>query len=166
MSSGRVGSLFWCETGTTPVGPPPEVAMSVITTTRTAATSSVPTVGSLLRGGAAATVLAAVATAAVAAAGQAVGISLDVAGATIPASGFATLTVIFSVVGLLIAVGLRRFARHPRATWVRTTVALTVLSLVPDVLADAAIGTKVLLMVTHLVAAAIVIPAVARRLRA
>jgi hypothetical protein len=34
------------------------------------------------------------------------------------------------------------------------------------VLADAATGTKVLLMVTHIVAAAIVIPAVARRLRA
>ncbi len=130
------------------------------------ATSSVPTVGSLLRDGAAAIVVAAAATAAVAAAGQAVGISLDVGGATIPASGFATLTVMFSVIGLLIAVGLRRFARHPRTTWIRTTVALTVLSLVPDLVADAAPTTKMLLMVTHLVAAAIVIPAVARRLRA
>jgi hypothetical protein len=138
--------------------------MSAITAHPTATTSSVPTVGSLLRDGAAATVLAAVATAAVAAAGQAVGFSLDVAGAAIPASGFATLTVTFSVVGLLIAVGLRRFARHPRTTWIRTTVALTVLSLVPDVLAGAATSTKILLMVTHLVAAAIVIPAVARRL--
>jgi hypothetical protein len=134
--------------------------------TTAAPTASVPGVGSLLRDGAAATVLAAVATAAVAAAGHAVGISLDIAGAPIPVPGFATLTVIFSVIGLLIAVGLRRFARHPRTTWVRTTVALTVLSLVPDVLADAATGTKVLLMVTHLVAAAIVIPAVARRLPA
>jgi hypothetical protein len=58
------------------------------------------------------------------------------------------------------------FARHPRTAWIRTTVVLTVLSLVPDVLADAAVTTKMLLMVTHLVAAAIVIPAVARRLRA
>jgi hypothetical protein len=138
--------------------------MSAITTTP--ATSSVPTVGSLLRDGAVATVVAAVATAAVATAGSAAGLSIDVAGAAIPASGFATLTVIFSAIGLLIAVGLRRFARHPRTTWIRTTVALTVLSLVPDVLADAATSTKVLLMVTHLVAAAIVIPAVARRLRA
>jgi hypothetical protein len=120
----------------------------------------------ILRDGAGATVLAAVATAAVAA-GQAVGFSLDVAGAPIPASGFATLTVItFSVIGLLIAVGLRRFARHSRTTWIRTTVALTALSLVPDVIADTAATTKILLMVTHLVAAAIVIPAVARRLRA
>jgi hypothetical protein len=140
--------------------------MSATVTAPTATTSSVPTVGVLLRDGAGATALAAVATAAVATAGQAVGFSLDVAGQAIPASGFATLTVIFSVVGLLIAVGLRRFARRPRTTWIRTTVALTVLSLVPDVLADAATGTKALLMVTHLVAAAIVIPAVARRLRA
>jgi hypothetical protein len=35
-----------------------------------------------------------------------------------------------------------------------------------DVLVDAAASTKTLLMVTHLVAAAIVSPAVARRLRA
>ncbi len=59
---------------------------------------------------------------------------------------------------------LRRFARRPRTAWLRTTVALTVLSFVPDVLADAAVATKVLLMLTHVVAAAIVIPAVARRL--
>lgn len=140
--------------------------MSAITTTPTATTSSVPTAGSLLRGGAAATVLAAVATTAVAVAGQAVGISLDVAGAPVPASGFATLTVMFSVIGLLIAMGVRRFARRPRTAWIRTTVALTALSLVPDVLVDAAVTTKMLLMVTHLVAAAIVIPVVARRLRA
>jgi Family of unknown function (DUF6069) len=141
--------------------------MSVSTTATAAVSPSVrPTAASLLRNGAAAIVVAAVATPAVAAAGQAIGISLDIAGAPIPASGFATLTVMFSVIGLLIALGLRRFARHPRTTWIRTTVALTVLSLVPDVLIDAAIATQVLLMVTHLVAAAIVIPVVARRLPA
>ena len=43
-------------------------------------------------------------------------------------------------------------------------VVLTVLSLVPDVIVDAAPATKALLMLTHLVAAAIVVPAVARRL--
>jgi hypothetical protein len=128
--------------------------MSVATATATAATSSVLTIGSLLRAGGVATVVAAVATAAVAGAGQAVGFSLDVASATIPASGFATLSVIFSVIGLLIAVGMHRSAGHPRTTCIRTTVALTVLSLVPDVLAGAATSTKVLLMVTHLVAAA------------
>jgi hypothetical protein len=123
-------------------------------------------VGSLLRGGAVATVLAAAATTIVAAAGHAVGISLAVSGAPIPPSLFATLTVMFSVLGLLIALVLRRFARSPRTAWIRTTVVLTVLSLVPDVLADADGATKALLMLTHLVAAVIVIPAVAWRLRA
>lgn len=135
-------------------------------TIATAPTSSAPTAGSLLRHGAGATVVAAVATSAVAAAGQVVGISLDIAGAPIPVAGFANLTAIFSVIGLLIALGLRRFARHPRTMWIRTTVALTALSLVPDVLVDAATSTRLLLMATHLVAAAIVIPAVARRLPA
>jgi hypothetical protein len=140
--------------------------MSVTCTAAPATTTAAPAVGSLLRGGSVATVVAAAATTAIAAAGQAVGISLAVSGVPIPASGFATLTVIFSVVGLLIALVLRRFARSPRTAWIRTAVALTVLSLVPDVLIDAATSTRVLLMVTHLVAAAIVIPAVARRLRA
>jgi uncharacterized protein DUF6069 len=120
----------------------------------------------MLLSGIAATAVASVATASVAGAGHAAGISLDVAGAPIPLTGFATLTAIFSLVGLVLATVLARFARHPRRAFVRTTVALTVLSLVPDAIADAASGTKVLLMVTHLVAAAIVIPAVARRLSA
>ncbi len=41
---------------------------------------------------------------------------------------------------------------------------LTALSIVPDVILSAAISTKVTLVLTHLVAAAIVIPALARRL--
>ena len=98
--------------------------------------------------------------------GQAAGISLDVGGAPIPVLGFAVLTAFFSLVGLVLAVVLSRVARRPRSTFIRTTVVLTVLSLVPDVIADAAPATKALLMLTHLVAAAIVIPAVARRLSA
>jgi hypothetical protein len=135
----------------------------VSTTSTPAAT---PTVGSLLLAGSAATVTAAVATTLTAAAGEAVGISTAVSGTPIPAYGFAVLTAIFSVLGLVIAVALRRFARRPRTAWLRTTVALTVLSFVPDVLADAAVATKILLMLTHVVAAAIVITAVARRLPA
>lgn len=132
----------------------------------TPAAAHAPTLGSLLLAGSAATVAAAVATALVAAAGEAVGISTAVSGTAIPASGFAVLTVIFSVLGLGIAAALRAFARRPRTAWLRTTVVLTVLSFVPDVLADAAVDTKILLMLTHVVAAAIVIPAVARRLSA
>lgn len=139
------------------------VSIPAATTTATAV-STAPTVGSLLRVGSAATVVAALATVAVAAAGHAVGVSTAVSGAPIPVSGFAVLTGIFSVVGLVIATALHRFARRPRTAWIRTTVALTVLSFVPDVLADATTATKTLLMLTHVVAAAIVIPTVARRL--
>jgi hypothetical protein len=138
------------------------VSATTVPATRTPATA--PAIRSLLLTGAVATVVAAAATALVATAGQAVGISTDMSGAPIPASGFAVMTVIFAVVGLAIATALRRFARHPRTAWIRTTVALTALSFVPDVLADAAGSTKVLLVLTHVVAAAIVIPAVARRL--
>ena len=121
---------------------------------------------SLLGAGAVATVVASAATPVVAAAGRAAGISLDIAGAPIPVLGFANLTAFFSLIGLVLAVVLARTARRPRSTFVRTTVVLTVLSLVPDVIVDAAPDTKALLMLTHLVAAAIVIPAVARRLAA
>lgn len=136
-----------------------------VPTTRTADTTTTAAgLGSLLLTGAAATVAAAAATVVVAAAGQAVGISTDVSGAPIPTMGFGVLTVLFSVIGLVIATGLRRFAGHPRTAWIRTTVALTVISFVPDLLADATVATKLLLMTTHVVAAAVVIPAVARRL--
>lgn len=120
--------------------------------------------GPLVRIGVAATAAAGIATSAVAAAGSAAGISLDVSGAPIPVSGFAVLTVLCSLVGLALAAVLARRARHPRRTFVRTTVVLTALSLVPDLVVDAAPATKVLLMATHLVAAVIVVPALARRL--
>lgn len=123
-----------------------------------------PTTGPLVRTGLAATAVAGLATSTVAAAGSAGGISLDVSGAPIPVPGFAVLTVVCSLVGLALAAVLARRARQPRSTFVRTTVVLTALSLVPDLVADAAPATRVLLMITHLVAAAIVVPAVARHL--
>jgi hypothetical protein len=133
-------------------------------TTTIAATPRVTSTRSLLGTGVVATALASVSTPVVAAAGRAAGISLDIGGASIPLLGFANLTAFFSLIGLVLAVVLARTARRPRSTFVRTTVVLTALSLVPDVLVDAAVATQLLLMLTHLVAAAIVIPAVARRL--
>ncbi|WBB89996.1 DUF6069 family protein [Verrucosispora sp. WMMC514] len=133
--------------------------MSTTANTTRAITSTIGT-------GVVATAAASVATMAVAAAGNAVGISLDIGGAPIPITGFGVLTAVFSLLGVAIAALLSRFARHPRRAFVRTTVVLTMLSLVPDVIVDAAPATKALLMLTHLVAAAIVIPAVARRLAA
>jgi len=131
----------------------------------TATYATTPTRTAALFGtGVLAAVAASAATPIVAAAAQAIGISLDVGGAPIPVLGFGTLTALFSLIGVVMAVVMARVARRPRSTFVRTTVVLTALSLVPDLIAPAAPTTKVLLMLTHLVAAAIVIPAVARKL--
>ncbi|MBQ0902096.1 DUF6069 family protein [Micromonospora sp. U21] len=137
-----------------------------MTTTVNTTRATTSTLGALIRTGVTATVAASAATMAVAAAGHAAGVSLDMGGAPIPVVGFGVLTAAFSLIGVVIAALLSRFARSPRRMFVRTTVVLTVLSLVPDVIADAGTATKALLMLTHLVAAAIVIPAVARRLAA
>jgi uncharacterized protein DUF6069 len=121
--------------------------------------------GSLVRTGLGAAAAASIATTAVAAAGAAAGISLDMGGETLHVLAFAELTAFFSLVGLVLAAVVSRVARRPRSTFVRTTVTLTALSFVPDLIVDAAPATKALLILTHVVAAAIVIPAVARRLR-
>jgi hypothetical protein len=144
---------------------------STVNTTRTANTAdttgtAASSVRALIGTGVAAAVAASAATMVVAAVGHAAGVSLDMSGAPIPVSGFGTLTAIFSLVGVAVAAVMSRVARRPRRTFLRTTVVLTALSLVPDAIADAAPATKALLMLTHLVAAAIVIPAVARRLSA
>jgi len=135
---------------------------ATLTTTR-ATTSGT---AALTRTGVAAAAIASAGTMTVAAVGHAAGISLDMAGEPIPVSGFGVLTAVFSLVGVALAVALSRRARHPRSTFLRTTVVLTAVSFVPDAIADAALSTKALLMLTHVVAALIVIPAVSRRLAA
>jgi hypothetical protein len=115
----------------------------------------------LRRSGAVAGVVAAVATTGVAVAADAIGVPIKIAGESIPMAGFAQLTLLFSAVGIVMAsVMARRFAR-PRHTFVSATLALTALSFLPDALADAQTATKLTLIVTHVVAAAIVIPALA-----
>jgi Family of unknown function (DUF6069) len=138
--------------------------MSTVTTSTDTRVRAPRRIGSVVAAGLTATVCAAAATAAVAALGHAAGISLDVAGQPIPVLGFATLTAFFSAIGIVLAVVLARTVGSPRRAFVRTTVALTALSLVPDAIAPAGGVTIALLMTTHLVAAAIVIPAIARRL--
>jgi len=120
----------------------------------------------LWRAGAAAGAVAAVATTAVVVAARAADIPVAVAGEEIPLAGFAQMTVIATLIGVLLGRVLSRRARRPRHTFTVTTVALTALSLVPDVLVDATAGSKVTLMLTHLVAAAIVIPVLAARVEA
>jgi uncharacterized membrane protein len=99
-------------------------------------------------------VIAAVATTVVAVAARAVGIPLDIQGEAIPILGFAQMVLLGTVIGIVLA-------RHlARATFITATVVLTALSIVPDVLADTG-TTKLTLALTHVVAAAIVIPRLA-----
>jgi hypothetical protein len=101
--------------------------------------------------------VAAVAATAVAAVFQAAGHALSVTDGAIPVLAFAQMVLLSTVVGIVIA-------RHTsRTTFYRVTVALTVLSCVPDVaLGDGALS-KAGLMLTHVVAAAIIVPRLARR---
>ena len=62
---------------------------------------------------------------------------------------------------------LRKLARpqRSRSTFVRTTVVLTALLLiVPDLVVDVSSGSRLVLVLTHLIAAAIIIPTLATRL--
>jgi amino acid transporter len=135
--------------------------------TRTTPSASTPTVERrpVWKHGVAAAVVAAAATTILAAVASTAGISFaDSTGAGIPLAAFAQLTLIFSLVGVGIAAVLARKARRPRRTFVRTAVALTVLSFVPDLTFGFDTGSAAALITLHTVAAAIVVPTLAGRL--
>jgi hypothetical protein len=113
----------------------------------------------LLRTGARAGALAAVATTLIAAAASAAGVSFEIDGEAIPLLGFAQLTLVFTAVGVGIAKVL-----GARTRVVRTLVALTALSIVPDLTFGFDAASAATLIAIHAVAAAIVIPALAGRL--
>ena len=101
--------------------------------------------------------VAAVVVTAVAGAFQAAGHPLSVTGGAIPLLGFAQMVLLSAVVGILIA-------RHTsRTTFYRVTAALTVLSCLPDAAYGDGLLSTTGLMLTHLVAAAIIVPRLARR---
>ena len=131
-------------------------------TTRSA--KPVSTTKSVWKTGVIAGLAASAATAGTAAVAHALDVSLEVGGKAIPVIGFAQMTFVFSLIGTILAVVLARRADRPQHTFLVTTLALTALSIVPDVLADAQTATKFTLALTHVVAAAIVIPALASRL--
>ena len=109
--------------------------------------------------------MAAVTTTLLAAIASAAGVSFaDRTGVSIPIAGFAQLTLAFSLVGVGIAAVMARKARRPRATFVRTAVALTALSFVPDLTFGFDAGSAATLITLHTAAAAIVVPTLARRL--
>jgi amino acid transporter len=135
--------------------------------TRTTPSASTPTAERqpVWKHGVAAAVVASVATTVLAAVASAAGVSFaDRTGASIPLAAFAQLALVFSLVGVGIAAVMARKVRRPRPTFVRTAVALTVLSFVPDLTFGFDTASAATLITLHTIAAAIVVPTLARRL--
>jgi hypothetical protein len=121
--------------------------------------------------GLAATVAGAAVTALVAAVARAADVPLEVASSSdtapeaIPVSGVALLVAICGIVGVVMALGTNRWATRPARAFVLATTVLTAVSLVTPLIAEnATTATRVVLELSHLVAAAIIIPPIAYRL--
>jgi hypothetical protein len=114
-----------------------------------------------------ATVTAMAATTLTAALAQVAGVEFEIpdGGERIPLPGFATMTGFFSVVGVVIALALRRWSARPAERFLWTAVSLTAISLVPPLLSGAAAATIGTLIGLHLVAATVMIGTLTRKLR-
>ncbi|MGW3896606.1 DUF6069 family protein [Micromonospora profundi] len=123
---------------------------------------------SLVGVGLLAALVAVVATTLAAALARAAGVDFEIpdGGEKIPLGGFAFVTGVFSVVGVVIAVAFLRWSARPADRFVWTTVALTAISMVPPLLSGADAATVAALLALHLVPAAVMIPTLARSLRA
>jgi peptidoglycan/LPS O-acetylase OafA/YrhL len=101
-------------------------------------------------------------TTATAAAIHAAGVSFEVEGEMIPLLGFAQMTVLGAVIGGVLLAVLNRRSSTPRRRFLQTTVVLTALSCVPSVAWPDDAATKVALVALHVLAAAMVVPALVR----
>ncbi len=108
--------------------------------------------------------IAAAATSATVLVAHAAGDVIAVGGKPIPVAAFAQFVLVGALIGIALARVFSRQARRPRSTFVRTTVVLTAVSIVPDLLVGASGGSKLVLLLTHAIAAAIIIPTLAARL--
>jgi peptidoglycan/LPS O-acetylase OafA/YrhL len=105
---------------------------------------------------------AAAVTAAAAAVVHAAGVPLEVDGEMIPIAGFAQMTFLGAVIGGLLLAVLNRRSDAPRRRFLQTTAVLTALSCVPSVAWPPDAATKIALVTLHVLAAAIIVPALAR----
>jgi len=111
-------------------------------------------------------VVAAVATTTIGAIAKAADVPLVVGELEVQVPAFAMFTLIAAAIGGLLASQLQKRAGQPRRTFLITTLVLTALSFIPDLTADATTATKLTLVGAHVVAAAVIIPALAGRLSA
>lgn len=141
----------------------------MVTTTRPTPTVAAPThrvddaAPSLRRTTVVAGVVGAAVTTAAAAVADATGVPFEVEGEAIPLLGFAQITFLSAVVGGLLLAALNRWSDRAHQRFVAATVALTVASCIPSVAWPDDTASKVTLVALHGLAAAIIIPALARR---
>jgi hypothetical protein len=89
----------------------------------------------------------------------------DAHASTIYVGMFAMGTMVVTFWFTFAVIAIARFARDPRRAYLRTVLPLLALSLlVPFTAADTAVATKFTLAAAHLLAGAVIIPVVARRL--
>ena len=131
--------------------------MSTITATTAPATSTRTRVPSW-RFGLATGVLASAAVAAVVVGARAVGVPPEVEAESIPILGFVQMVLLGTIIGIVMARRLRT------STFVGATVVLTALSCIPSLALGTGISSKLVLVLTHVVAAAIVVPRLASRM--
>ena len=82
----------------------------------------------------------------------------------IPLLGYGTVILGSTLVGLLLAGAFARWARRPRRAFVIATLALTAVSFAFPATTTATTATKVVLEITHVIPAALIIPAIAAHL--
>jgi peptidoglycan/LPS O-acetylase OafA/YrhL len=139
--------------------------MSLTTTAPTVTApryATTPSARSLRRSTVVAVLVAAAVTTGTAAAVHAAGVSFEVDGKMIPLLGFAQMTFLGAVIGGVLLAVLNRRSRSARRRFLQTAVALTALSCVPSVTWPDDTATKLALVALHVLAAAIVVPALVR----
>jgi hypothetical protein len=72
------------------------------------------------------------------------------------------MTVLGAVLGGIILAVLNRYASQPRRRFLQITVTLTVLTCIPSLMTPPDAASKIALVASHLVAAAIIVPILAR----
>ena len=109
-------------------------------------------------------IAAAVAVSTFAAVAHGAGVSFRVGGETIPVAGFAQLTLFGAILGGVLAKVLDRRSTSPHRRFLQVTMLLTAVSCVPSVVLPEDTASKLALIATHLIAAAIVVPALYRKI--
>jgi Family of unknown function (DUF6069) len=143
---------------------------TISTATTSAPTATVPAARpsaprALVRTTAVATLVAAAAVELLVAVVKAAGADVAIQGKPLGFGGCTVALLMCMVPAVALVAGVRRWAAHPARAWVRITVALTAVSFVPDLtVSSTSTGSRLTLMTAHLVAAAIIVPLVARRL--